>query len=129
MEFAVEGMDGVREILERKKAELLQVLQRRDGIAIERSADQMDEIQYAAGRDLAIWDVDRVTALLRQVNAALQRVDDGSFGICAECESPIGAKRIAAVPWAQCCIKCQESADREGVEIAGPSAVTLTRAA
>ena len=66
--------DRVREILERKQAELIEVLRNRDGIAIEKSADQMDEIQYATERDLAIRNVDRESALLRQVKAALRRI-------------------------------------------------------
>ena len=53
------GMAGFREILERKEADLGQLLRRRDDIAIEKSADQMDEIQYASERDLAIRNVDR----------------------------------------------------------------------
>ena len=46
----------------------------------------MDEIQYASERDLAIRNVDRDSALLRQVKAALRRIHDGSFGTCIECE-------------------------------------------
>ena len=107
---------GVQEILERKEAELVLVLRKRDGIAIEKSADQMDEIQYASERDLAIRNVDRESTLLRQVKAALRRIHDGSFGTCMECESAISPRRLAAVPWASRCIQCQEAADREGQE-------------
>jgi DnaK suppressor protein len=106
----------VKEILEGKEAELTQALRRRDGIAIEKSADQMDEIQYASERDLAIQNVDRETVLLRQVKAALRRVQGGNFGTCVDCESPIGARRLAAVPWAPRCIQCQEAADGSGIE-------------
>ena len=95
----------------------------RDGIAIEKSADQMDEIQYASERDLAIRNVDRETALLRQVKAALGRIHDGSFGTCTECDSPISPKRLAAVPWAARCIRCQEAADRERPEDSGDALV------
>ena len=109
-------MGGFQEILERKEAELVQVLRKRDGIAIEKSADQMDEIQYATERDLAIRNVDRESTLLRQVKAALRRIHDGSFGTCIECESAISPKRLAAVPWASRCIQCQEAADRDGQE-------------
>ena len=104
---------GVQEILERKEAELAQVLRKRDGITIEKSADQMDEIQYATERELAIRNVDRESHLLRQVKAALRRIDDGSFGTCMECESAIGPRRLVALPWASLCIRCQETADRE----------------
>ena len=107
---------GVQEILERKEAELMGGLRNRDGIAIEKSADQMDEIQYATERDLAIRNVDRESTLLRQVKAALQRIHTGNFGTCVDCEETISPKRLTAVPWATRCIKCQEETDREGLE-------------
>src|SRR5580692_6355152 len=96
---------GVQGILEAKQAELMGGLRNRDGITIEKSADQMDEIQYATERDLAIRNVDRESTLLRQVKAALQRIHDGGFGTCLDCEEPISPKRLAAVPWATRCIK------------------------
>ena len=99
--------------LERKAAELAWVLRTRDGIAIEKSADQMDEVQYASERDSAIRNVDRDSALLRQVKAALRRAREGGFGICIDCGCAISPKRLAAVPWAARCIRCQEAADRQ----------------
>ena len=114
MKLEVNETRVVQATLERKEAELAQILRKRDGIAIERSADQMDEIQYASERDLAIGNVDRESNLLRQVKAALRRIRDGSFGACIECESTISPKRINAVPWAPRCIQCQEAADRDG---------------
>ncbi|HLO08355.1 MAG TPA: hypothetical protein VK198_17030, partial [Terriglobales bacterium] len=90
---------GFQEILERKQAELGQVLRKRDGIAIEKSADQMDEIQYASERDLAMRNLDHESSLLRDVKAALRRIHDGSFGTCIECESAISPRRLAAVRW------------------------------
>jgi len=103
-----------QKILEQKQSELNQALRARDDIAIEKSADQMDEIQYAYERDLAIRNVDRSSTLLRDVKGALRRIHDGSFGICVDCESPISPKRLAAVPWASLCIQCQEAADQYG---------------
>jgi DnaK suppressor protein len=105
-------MNGFQEVLERKEADLVHILRRRDGIAIEKSADQMDEIQSATERDLAIRNVDRESNLLRDVKDALRRIHEGSFGTCVECESAISPKRLAAVPWAACCIQCQEAAEQ-----------------
>jgi len=108
------GIGGsVEEILERKEAELVQVLRRRDGIAIEKSPDQMDEIQYASERDMAIRNADRESSLLRQVRAALRRIRDGSFGTCIECDRAISSKRLVAVPWASRCVQCQDAADQD----------------
>ena len=121
-------IDMFQEVLERKEAELVRILRTRDGIAIEKSADPMDEIQYASERELAIRNVDRESSLLRQVKAALRRVHDGSFGTCIECEWSISPKRLVAVPWAARCIGCQEAADRDGKE-RGDDSETLVNAA
>ena len=118
--------DGVKEILDQNETELVRALRKRDGIVIEKSPDQMDEIQYATERDLAIRNVDRESNLLRQVRAALLRIQDGSFGTCIECESVISPKRLLALPWASRCIRCQEAADwelQEPSESAGESLV------
>jgi len=104
-------MGGFQEILARKEIELIQTLRKRDGIAIEKSADQLDEIQYATERDMAIRNVDRESSLLRDVKDALCRILGGSFGTCMDCESPISPNRLAAVPWAARCIQCQNAAD------------------
>jgi len=109
-------MSGFQQTLEQKEAELARVLRKRDDIAIEKSADQMDEIQYASERYLAIRSVDRDSRLLRQVKAALRRIHDGIFGTCTDCESAISPKRLAAVPWAPRCIQCEDAADRDGQE-------------
>lgn len=109
-------MDVFQEVLERKAAELAQVLRARDGIAIEKSADQMDEVQYASERELAIRNADLESTLLRHVKAALRRIHAGSFGTCIECERAISPKRLVAVPWASRCIECQDAADRDQQE-------------
>jgi len=46
--------------------------------------------------------------LLREISDALLRIDQGHYGICLECEEPISAKRLDAVPWARYCVSCQE---------------------
>jgi DnaK suppressor protein len=108
-----------KEILENKQAELAQVLRNREGITIEKSPDALDEVQNAAERELAIRNLDRESNLLRNVRAALHRIDEGTFGVCLHCEEDISPKRLNAVPWAPYCIQCQEIADRnqeEGTE-------------
>ena len=128
MMMALDEMSAVKEILARKEAELGRVLRNRDGIVIETSADQMDQIQYASERDVAMRNVDRESSLLRDVKAALRRIHDGSFGTCIDCEWTISPKRLAAVPWASRCIQCQQAADRDGQELGGESE-TLVNAA
>jgi len=107
-------MVGIQEILERKEVELVRLSRNRDSIAIEKSPDQMDEIQYASERDLAIRNVDRESALLRDVKGALRRIHAGTFGTCTECGWAISPKRVVAVPWEPRCIQCRNAADQNG---------------
>lgn len=129
MKIASTEIGGVQEILERKEAELVRVLRNRDGIAIEKSADQMDEIQYASERDLAIRNVDRESTLLRDVKGALRRIHAGIFGTCTECGSAISPNRLAAVPWEPRCIQCQSAADQNGQTTTDFASVTLVNTA
>jgi DnaK suppressor protein len=63
-------------------------------------------------RDLALRD--RATQQLALVEAALQRLDDGTFGTCRECGQAIAEERMEALPWAALCISCQRAAGRAG---------------
>lgn len=105
-------LDNYKKILQAKQDELEHVVRNRDAIAIEKSADALDEVQHASERELAIRNLDRESNLLRNVRSALRRISEGTFGTCAHCEEEISPKRIAAVPWAPFCIQCQEQADR-----------------
>jgi DnaK suppressor protein len=112
-------LNKYRNVLEDKQADLVQMMRNRDGIVIEKSADALDEVQYATERELAIRSLDRDSNLLRNVRAALDRIEEGSFGVCLHCEEDISPKRLAAVPFTAYCIVCQELADRclhEGAE-------------
>src|ERR1700680_1643101 len=97
--------------------ELERLIRHRDGIRIERSADQLEEIQQASDRALAVCNLDREFNQLRNTRAAILRIQEGSFGKCRQCEEDIHPKRLAAVPWAPFCIRCQEAFDRNPEEL------------
>jgi RNA polymerase-binding protein DksA len=44
---------------------------------------------------------------LVEIDAALQRIEDGVYGICEVCGKPIGAERLSAIPWTRLCIDDQ----------------------
>jgi DnaK suppressor protein len=58
--------------------------------------------------DLDIAMVTRDVAELSEVEAALARIADGSYGTCSDCSEPIGWPRLNAQPTADRCIACQE---------------------
>ena len=49
---------------------------------------------------------------LEDIDIALRRLDDGSYGICEECGKPIGDERLEAKPWARLCIVHQAAMER-----------------
>ena len=46
--------------------------------------------------------------LLRAIEAALARIENGSFGVCTQCEEEISTARLQAVPWTSVCVACKE---------------------
>ena len=66
-------------------------------------ADADDELEVALLR--------RAQRELDDVNAALQRIDAGDYGICERCGAPIGLPRLRALPQARMCMRCQRAAD------------------
>src|SRR6202163_1422623 len=92
-EMTKNELNKYRNVLEAKQSELVQLVRNRDGIAIEKSADALDEVQYATERELAIRNLDRESNLLRNVRATLRRIDEGTFGGGMHCEEEISPKR------------------------------------
>jgi RNA polymerase-binding protein DksA len=63
-------------------------------------------------RDLALRD--RNAAHLAEIEAAIARLDAGTYGRCARCGEPIAPERLEALPWAAHCIDCQRIVGRGG---------------
>ena len=105
-------VERYRTMLEAKRTELSFGLRSREDIVIEKAADTLDQVQFAGERELAIRNLDRESKLLRSIRNALARIEDGSYGVCLHCDAAINPRRLAAVPWAAYCVRCQEAADR-----------------
>jgi DnaK suppressor protein len=63
-------------------------------------------------RDLALRDHNEQH--LAAVEAALARLDDGTYGACLRCGRPFAPERLEALPWAAHCIECQRIVGRGG---------------
>ncbi len=116
-------------MLDDKYEELRRAVRKREAIAVDRSADLIDELQSVIERERAITELDRSSRMLEQVKAALSRLQAGTFGVCLRCEERISPARLSAVPWAAFCIRCQEAVDAEGPPKGAPVPGDLVRAA
>ena len=75
------------------------------------AADVVDRAVSTYARELNFSQSENETQLLQMVNAALQRIEDGTYGECLNCGKEIGLKRLEAVPWTHLCIDCQAKAE------------------
>lgn len=90
---------------------------RREDIAIEKNAEPMDDLQQSADRILALDSMTRTWQTSSLIAEALERIENKTYGLCLECDEQISEKRLAALPWAKYCIKCQEAADAANDEL------------
>ena len=64
-------------------------------------------------RELSMNIVSSEQELLYQIDDALKRLDDGSFGVCQQCNQPVSMSRLKAVPYASMCISCQRAKEQK----------------
>jgi len=115
-----QDIEGCRRMLEAKKGELLSGRYKAEGITVERLPDSMEELTMEVERSIAVDTLNRKAALLGQVTDALERIAAGNYGVCIACENAIALKRLAALPWAELCLECQQNAESR------PSAQAMT---
>lgn len=100
----------LRRDLETKRGDLVRQLRlRMEALAVEDGGDRMDRVRRMEERNSATENVSRLSDLLHSVEEALERLNEGSFGSCADCGRDLPAKRLEIVPWASLCVPCQEA--------------------
>jgi DnaK suppressor protein len=102
--------EAFRKLLLAKRAEVLSSLvdTRFDTIASMGRVAEEDQAQISHEEYISVNRNKMDYELLRKVDAALDRVRTGEYGVCLECDEPISEKRLNAVPWAECCVHCQD---------------------
>ena len=78
--------------------------------------DPLDAVTSSQTKAAAATETSIAADMLTAVRAALQRIDSGEYGICVDCDRPIGEKRLDAVPWTPYCIEDQEKHDQRKQE-------------
>lgn len=64
-------------------------------------------------RELSMNIVSSEQEVLYQIDDALKRLDEGTFGVCQQCSQPITMSRLKAVPYASMCIACQRAKEQQ----------------
>jgi DnaK suppressor protein len=77
-------------------------------------ADEMDVIQANERREIEFATRELLVERVRRLGAAIDRLNDGEYGICRECEEPIAPARLKVMPEVETCVRCQDRLERYG---------------
>ena len=111
-------MNAMRQELEHRRSALTRALQktmrttREVADRAEMTKDPYGSASSSHDDELAAITVDRLARDLKLIDRALADIEAGRYGTCGECEEPIAAKRLRALPFATRCVECQARSER-----------------
>ena len=76
------------------------------------SADELEMAADLSDREILYWISQQHSEELSGIGEAFKKMQEGSYGICEECDSPIRAARLRALPHARLCVRCQRERER-----------------
>jgi RNA polymerase-binding transcription factor DksA len=116
----VKNVDEIRATLQAERARVMTSISHLQGEQEGGAHDQLERSgveQDIGDRRIVLEQMDQAAQLatteqelIEHIDAALARLDAGTYGTCASCEKPISDERLEALPWAIRCITCEEQA-------------------
>jgi DnaK suppressor protein len=103
-------LNSTREMLNRERAAVLTRMKviTQDALSFEPESDGVS----ASGHESEGALIRMLETRLDEIDLALARLDDGSYGVCAGCSNEIPPRRLQALPFATLCVSCQSLADK-----------------
>ena len=110
-------MKTIKEMLLKKREDLVQEISRRSKASTESGAqdigDILDSVSEERTRELDMILTDREKRKLAQIDDAIERIDENTYGLCEDCGIKIPKARLRVLPFAKYCVECQEKTERE----------------
>lgn len=110
-------MKSIKEMLLKMRGNLVHEIARRSKATTEPGAqdigDILDSVSEERTRELDMILTDREKRKLLQIDDALDRIEDETYGLCEECGTKIPRARLKVLPFAKFCVECQEKNERE----------------
>jgi DnaK suppressor protein len=109
-------LEKYRRLLQEKKnglmAELAKTKSAEEETTEESTQDIADKAVSSYTREFLYSLNDSERNTVQQIDQALSRIEDGTFGFCLNCGTPMNEKRLTAIPWSRHCVDCQELAEK-----------------
>jgi DnaK suppressor protein len=117
MSISKEDLSEIKKVLLKERSRILSEGDKTLGNGLQQSPDDLpdfaDQSSFESDRNFLLRLRDRERKLLAKIDDALQRIENGEFGICEECGKDIGIKRLKARPVVTLCIECKTKQEEE----------------
>lgn len=117
MGISKEDLAEIKKELFKERHRILSEGDKTLGNGLQQSPDDLpdfaDQSSFESDRNFLLRLRDRERRLLAKIDEALQRIEEGTFGICEECGKQIGIKRLKARPVVSMCIECKTKQEEE----------------
>ena len=106
----------LRERLLTEQARLTVEYRQHLGEAVELTSVDFDDTPVDVAAEQYEWDRSKhaaasYEAVLRKIKRALEKMEEGTYGLCEDCEKPIAPARLEALPYVERCVDCQNMAE------------------
>jgi RNA polymerase-binding transcription factor len=109
-------LEKYRKLLQEKKTSLLAELAKtrhaEEETTEESTQDIADKAVSSYTREFLYSLNDAERSTVQQIDQALGRIEDGTYGLCLNCGTPMNEKRLSAIHWSRHCVECQELAEK-----------------
>ena len=110
-------MKPIKDMLLKMRGELVRKIDRRSKATtvsgVSDIGDILDSVSEERTRELDMILTDREKQKLKQIDDALERIEENTYGLCEECGVKIPRARLKVVPFAKYCVECKEVIERE----------------
>ena len=117
MSISKEDLAEIKKELLKERNRILSEGDKTLGIGLQQNPDDLpdfaDQSSFESDRNFVLRLRDRERKLLAKIDEALQRIEEGTFGICEECGTDIGIKRLKARTVVTLCIECKTRQEEE----------------
>jgi|SRR3989339_231392 len=107
-------IEKFKKILMEKRDDLMNIVraQKRSDMLDVEIGDEIDSASQTVEKEMLFEVTDNEKLMLDSIEAALRRIEKGSFGLCESCRKSISEARMKALPWVRYCIDCQSKAEK-----------------